>query len=297
MTVLGGLLLLAGAAVVIGGCLWYLLITTEGVYLGRRVVVGLYDLYARRYDNIKNFDRDWEGITLAAPFLEALQEVERPLILDAATGTARLPLTLFDQPDFQGAIIGLDFSRRMLRVATENVKKPPHAIPPDRLIFLHQTAESLPFPDDTFDAITCLEALEFMPNQHLVLTELVRVLRPGGLLLLTNRKGSGALMMPFKTQAADRLADRLRERYGLIDVRVEIWQVDYQQVWAYKPGELTPALPDQGPIPALESFIRCPACGKTAMVAASAQTLRCKSCETTIPIAADGVIEYSASVR
>lgn len=42
----------------------------------------------------------------------------------------------------------------------------------------------LPFPDASFDLVTCLGALHHIPNVSRVLGELARVMRPGGLLLL-----------------------------------------------------------------------------------------------------------------
>src|SRR5260221_1257705 len=95
-------------AIVIGVVvmLWWLLITTEGVYLGRGVVVWLYDVYARRYDKIKRYQAAWESATLGRPLFRALLDVPAPLILDLATGTARLPLGIYGQPALQGSVIG-----------------------------------------------------------------------------------------------------------------------------------------------------------------------------------------------
>jgi ubiquinone/menaquinone biosynthesis C-methylase UbiE len=171
-------LVLAAAA------LWWLLISTEGVYLGRRVVIGLYDLYARRYDRIKQYDPDHERTFLARPILDHIPHVRAPLVLDVATGTGRLPLVLLEQPTFQGRIVALDLSRKMLTIAATRLKGYD-----SRVSLMHHPAESLPFPDDTFDLVTCIEALEFMAHPLAVLRELVRVLRPDGLLVITNRQG------------------------------------------------------------------------------------------------------------
>jgi len=47
------------------------------------------------------------------------------------------------------------------------------------------TLEQLPWAADTFDLITCLDVLEHVPDDHLALTELRRVAKPGGWLLAT----------------------------------------------------------------------------------------------------------------
>lgn len=47
-------------------------------------------------------------------------------------------------------------------------------------------AESLPFDDDTFDLVTCRLAFHHFPNPHQALSEIVRVLKPGGLFGLTD---------------------------------------------------------------------------------------------------------------
>jgi ubiquinone/menaquinone biosynthesis C-methylase UbiE len=294
MTLIESIALIAGLLVVGGAALWYLLITTEGVYLGRRVVIWLYDVYARRYDRIKNFDAEWEAIMLARPILTVLHEVASPLILDVATGTGRLPLTLINEPDFRGHIVGLDYSRLMLKVAAEKLA----ALEPEarwQVDLVCQPAQALPFADETFDAVTCLEALEFMPDPNAVITELVRVARPGALILITNRRGLGARLMPGKTQSGEQLAVRLRDRYNLEEVTRSVWQVDYELVWAYKPGLLEPAL-DQADAP-VESLLRCPFCAKHTLLRENRGNLHCNSCEAHLSVASDGIIEYNNARR
>lgn len=260
--------------------LWWLLIKTEGVYLGRGVVVWLYDVYASRYDNIKQFDPYGETYYLALPILQRIPHIRAPLVLDVATGTGRLPLALLDQPGFQGRVIGIDLSRKMLSIAAE--KLAPYG---GRAYLLHHPAERLPFPDDTFDLVTCLEALEFMMQPRTVLEELVRVLRPGGLLTLTNRQGFDAKLMPGRTFSHETLEHLLREDLGLVEVEIHLWQVDYRMVWAVKPGLTRPT----GPL-ALAEVWRCPQCGAVNMLPVNGG-YRCLTCETCVRLGADGVIE------
>ena len=47
-------------------------------------------------------------------------------------------------------------------------------------------ARSLPFPDVTFDAITCIDAINHLPDRRLVLSEWTRLLKPSGRLLFTD---------------------------------------------------------------------------------------------------------------
>jgi ubiquinone/menaquinone biosynthesis C-methylase UbiE len=220
--------ILAGliALLIVAWLLHWLLIQTEGVFLGRRVVVWLYDLAADRYDAIKQFDPDTESAFLAWPLRRRLRDWPAPLLLDVATGTGRLPFFLFQEPDFDGCVVGLDASARMLDRARD--KLAPFG---DRAALVRQTAEALPFADAVFDAVACLEALEFLPDDAAALREMVRVLRPGGVLLVTRRQGRDARY--FLGRNRDRQSfEALLTGLGLVDVRSQPWQVDYELVWA-----------------------------------------------------------------
>lgn len=265
---------------------WWLINATEGVYLGRRVVIALYDLYARRYDGIKQFSSTHESLYLARPILDTISHIRAPLVLDVATGTGRLPLVLLEQPAFQGRIVGVDLSRKMLSVGAGKLKAYKN-----RVSLLHNPAEHLPFPDNIFDLVTCLEALEFMMHPHAVLRETARVLRPGGLLVITNRQGLYARLLPGKVPSHDRLARFLRDDLGLTRVELQGWQIEYRLVLAFKPGSSTPTGPRL-----LAEIWQCPACGHIDM-AEMEHGWRCAACHTLVPIGADGVIEVSAAQK
>ncbi len=47
-------------------------------------------------------------------------------------------------------------------------------------------SEQLPFPDARFDAITCIDAINHLPNRPLVVAKWTRLLKPGGRLLFTD---------------------------------------------------------------------------------------------------------------
>ncbi len=226
------ILIVIAALLVVGGIaalLWWLLIATEGVYLGQRIVTLLYDLFATRYDRIKQYDPVYEEYLLAVPIMEQIHPQTDPLILDVATGTGRLPIALFEFPPFEGQIVATDISRRMLDQAI--LKLADHR---DRIHFVLSDAECLPFPDDTFDIVTCLEALEFTASPADTLRECIRVLRPGGLLLITNRLNT---LMPGRLWKTDDVL-ALLDSYGVSMSQSEVWQVDYEKIWGVKDERL-----------------------------------------------------------
>jgi SAM-dependent methyltransferase len=73
--------------------------------------------------------------------------------------------------DLVGDYTGLDISANV----REHLHKP----------FVQASATALPFPDNWFDAIWTINALEHVPAPELALAEMRRVLKPGGLLLLS----------------------------------------------------------------------------------------------------------------
>ncbi len=214
----------------IGLFFYWLLVLTEGAYLGRRVVVWLYDITANNYDDIKEFDPDAESFFLIRPLRHRLKGVPNPLVLDVATGTGRLPHRLLEDPLFNGRIIGLDPAGKMLDFAVE--KLTPY---PFRAALVQQTAVPLPFANNTFDAVTCLEALEFFPSDKDAIVEMLRVLKPDGVLLVTRRRGRDGKMFPGRYKTVEQFEEMLT-KLGAHEVQTIPWQVEYDQVYGRKKG-------------------------------------------------------------
>lgn len=235
MTSVQVLALTALGLIALGGLLYWQLSIAEGAYLGRRVVVWLYDRFASRYEAVKAYDAAWERATLAAPvvtFLDrrpGIHNATSPIVLDVATGTGRFAAALLGHPGFAGRVTALDLSSRMLAIARD--KLAPHA---ERAILRLADAQTLEDENDTYDVVACLEALEFLPDPDAALRELIRVCRSGGLLVLTNRIGPDAWKMPGRTQPTPVFARRLAEM-GLLRTRTVTWLVDYDLVFTEKP--------------------------------------------------------------
>jgi ubiquinone/menaquinone biosynthesis C-methylase UbiE/uncharacterized protein YbaR (Trm112 family) len=267
-----GIGLVAGCLAVLLALAYWQMIIAEGAYLGARVVAWTYDLVASRYDAIKRFRPQDESWFIAGPLLRDLAGVEHPLILDVATGTGRLPLALLRER-FRGQIVGLDLSRGMLRQARRKL-----AAYSDQVSLLWHDASCLPFSDGTFDAVTCLESLEFMPRPSEALSEMVRVLAPGGMLFITNRVGHEARLLPGRAMPRPEF-ERVLAGQPLSHFRVRRWQTTYDQALAHKTGERVVAA-RQGM--ELASLLRCPACGGSVQRGAAA--FSCQDCQQVYPI-------------
>ena len=273
----------AGLAGLVALAYWQLIIA-EGTYLGPRVVAWTYDLVSRHYDGIKRFEPRDESWFVAAPLLRGLEGVERPQILDVATGTGRLPLALLRER-FRGQIVGLDLSQGMLRQARRKLRAYG-----DQVSLIWQDASRLPFEDGTFDAVTCLESLEFMPRPLVVLSEMVRVLAPGGVLYLTNRVGPEARLLPGRAIPRPQF-EQVLAAHPLSDFQVRLWQVNYDLVIGRKMGERRmEARPgrDLAPAPC------CPACG--GRLERKLAGLSCPACDRTYPIR-EGIVHLAANSR
>lgn len=101
-------------------------------------------------------------------------------LLDVATGTADLAIEAAIQlPDTQ--ITGIDISKEMLEIGRHKVKQRNLH---QRLQLQQADSENLPFPDNTFEAITVAFGVRNFENLAKGLLEMYRVLKPGGVIAI-----------------------------------------------------------------------------------------------------------------
>ena len=99
--------------------------------------------------------------------------------MDVATGTGAVALELVRRHGC--SVVGIDRSPEMLAVARSRVA----ARGLGARIELHEgRAESLPFADASFDALTVTYLLRYVDDPAATIHELVRVVRPGGTVAL-----------------------------------------------------------------------------------------------------------------
>ena len=99
-------------------------------------------------------------------------------VLDVATGTGDLALAL--RAAGAADVVGLDFSAAMLDRAR---RKEAIAASDRRISWVEGDAMSLPFADQSFDAVTVAFGIRNMPSYPAALGEMFRVLRPAGTLV------------------------------------------------------------------------------------------------------------------
>ena len=90
-------------------------------------------------------------------------------MLDVATGTGLVAAELIRQKEC--TVVGLDQSAEMLAVARRELPQ---------VELVEASAESLPFEDASFDALTFTYLLRYVDDPGATLGELARVVRPGG---------------------------------------------------------------------------------------------------------------------
>jgi demethylmenaquinone methyltransferase/2-methoxy-6-polyprenyl-1,4-benzoquinol methylase len=96
-------------------------------------------------------------------------------VLDVCTGTGKLASLLARRVGPRGSVTGADFCKEMIDIA--NVKTAPRH---KNITFIFADAKNVPFPDNTFDAVTVAYGIRNIPDTEMALREFRRVLKPGG---------------------------------------------------------------------------------------------------------------------
>jgi len=96
-------------------------------------------------------------------------------VLEVASGTGRVTRHLAARP---GELVATDLNEAMLVRARGVVTDP-------RIEWRVADMQALPFADGSFDAVVCQFGLMFVPDQLLALREMRRVVRPGGVVIVS----------------------------------------------------------------------------------------------------------------
>lgn len=97
-------------------------------------------------------------------------------VLDLACGVGDPALSIAAEVAPSGRVIATDLGPGMMSLAEELARKQNLA----NVEFREANAEALPFPDESFDVLTCRFGIMFFPDLPRALRECFRVLKPGG---------------------------------------------------------------------------------------------------------------------
>ena len=140
----------------------------------------MFDSIAGTYDQLNHtlsfgIDKNWrrKGISF-------LRTYSPKTILDIATGTGDLAIAM-QQTLKAGRIIGADLSEGMMEVGRRKVEEAGFS---EFIAFEQQDCTALTYADDSFDAVTAAFGVRNFEDIEKGLSEMYRVLKPGGHLMI-----------------------------------------------------------------------------------------------------------------
>ena len=152
-----------------------------------------FDRAADYYDQTRGFPPGVEAdIAALMATVGGFTPASRVLEIGVGTGRIALPLSAH-----VGAYYGIDLARPML----DRLHAKHHN---ERVYVVQGDATRLPFPNDSFDSVIAVHIFHLIPGWRAVLDEIVRVLRPGAVLL----HGENQRMVSDALQAIWREATR-----------------------------------------------------------------------------------------
>jgi demethylmenaquinone methyltransferase/2-methoxy-6-polyprenyl-1,4-benzoquinol methylase len=138
-------------------------------------VTQMFDTISKEYDGLNRVISFGTDIKWRKKVVQIITKTNPDKVLDIATGTGDLAINLVKTN--ASKIVGLDISEGMLNVGKEKVTK----------LNLNETiemvlgdSENIPFENNEFDAITVAFGVRNFENLEKGLSEIYRVLKPGG---------------------------------------------------------------------------------------------------------------------
>jgi demethylmenaquinone methyltransferase / 2-methoxy-6-polyprenyl-1,4-benzoquinol methylase len=156
-------------------------------------VRGVFDSVASNYDVMNDvlsmgLHRAWKAYAVAVADVQPGMKA-----LDIAGGTGDLARAFARQAGTEGRVVLTDINEAMLRVGRDRLLDQGLALPTAAC-----DAERLPFASGSFDLVSVAFGLRNMTHKEAALTEMCRVLRPGGrLLVLEFSKPAPVLQKPY----------------------------------------------------------------------------------------------------
>jgi demethylmenaquinone methyltransferase/2-methoxy-6-polyprenyl-1,4-benzoquinol methylase len=145
-----------------------------------RQVENMFDKIAFRYDFLNRFLSAGIDVGWRKKAIKQLLSLQPKKILDVATGTGDIAITGYEilKPE---KITGIDISEGMLDIGRKKILK---AGLQNHIELLNGDSEAILFDDNSFDAVTVAFGVRNFEHLENGLSEIKRVLRPGGKLIV-----------------------------------------------------------------------------------------------------------------
>jgi demethylmenaquinone methyltransferase/2-methoxy-6-polyprenyl-1,4-benzoquinol methylase len=188
-------------------------------------VADMFDNIAYRYDFLNRFLSAGLDISWRRKALGFLKELQPKKILDVATGTGDVAIMASGllKPE---AITGIDISEGMLEIGRKKIQRLGLQ---DAIELLKGDSETINFKDNSFDAVTVAFGVRNFQNLEKGLSEILRVLKPGGKLVVLEFsqpkmpfvKSFYNLYMKVVTPNMGKLFSKNRNAYQYLDASIK----------------------------------------------------------------------------
>jgi demethylmenaquinone methyltransferase/2-methoxy-6-polyprenyl-1,4-benzoquinol methylase len=162
------------------------------------LVANVFHSVAAKYDVMNDLmsvgiHRVWKRFTIE---VSAVRKGNR--VLDIAGGTGDLAAKFADLVGREGEVVLADINDSMLRVGRDKLLDRGYH---DNMKFVQADAEALPFPDNHFDIVSIAFGLRNVTHKEVALASMLRVLKPGGRLLVLefSKPGNDLLERAYDT--------------------------------------------------------------------------------------------------
>jgi demethylmenaquinone methyltransferase / 2-methoxy-6-polyprenyl-1,4-benzoquinol methylase len=145
------------------------------VVSGNRFTQRLFTPLPTRYDRLAELLSFGQNGRWRKEMVDHIVPGPGQLILDVASGTAGVAIQLAARTGAK--VVGVDLTEQMLSQGQHNVAAAGRAA---QIRLVAGRAEQLPYPDQSFDSLTFTYLLRYVQDPQAVLTELARVVKPGG---------------------------------------------------------------------------------------------------------------------
>lgn len=163
----------------------------------KRYIIDAFTEISSRYEQVVDGELQrfwgWSYDSFVENLVQSTPLGEHDRVLDVASGTAVIPLKLVSRGKTSGQIIGLDITYAMLQKGQQKIEKRKAA---QIISLVCGNAMIMPFQNGQFDVILCGLATHHL-DVAVLLSEMNRLLRPGGRLTIADVGGSSAWRTPL----------------------------------------------------------------------------------------------------